>query len=73
MSRKSLSVIIPLYNHEKYIGETLSSVLNQNVKPDEIIVLDDGSSDDGWRIAQQMLADFPGGRVERQANQGAHN
>ena len=73
MSRKSLSVIVPLYNHEKYIRETLSSVLHQNVLPDEIIVLDDGSSDDGWEIAQQMLAGFPGGLVERQSNQGAHN
>lgn len=73
MSRKTLSVIIPLYNHERYIGETLDSVLCQSVKPDEIIVLDDGSSDDGWRIAQQMLANFPGGRVERQTNMGAHN
>lgn len=73
MNRKSLSVIIPLYNHEKYIREALSSVLSQSVKPDEIIVLDDGSSDDGWRLAQQMLTGIPGSRVERQSNKGAHN
>ncbi len=73
MVRRSLSVVIPLYNHERYIKEALDSVLNQDVRPDEIIVLDDGSSDDGWKIAEQMLAGVPGGRVERQSNRGAHN
>lgn len=73
MSRRSLGVIIPLYNHEKYIGETISSVLNQDIKADEIIVLDDGSSDHGWKIAEDMLAGIPNAYVERQANQGAHN
>ncbi|MFO3795866.1 MAG: glycosyltransferase family 2 protein, partial [Anaerolineales bacterium] len=73
MNRNSLSVIIPLYNHEKYIRETISSVLNQDVKADEIIVLDDGSSDYGWKIAEDMLTGISGARVERQVNQGAHN
>ena len=73
MNRRSLSVVIPLYNHEKYIAETLASVLGQDVLPDEIIVLDDGSTDEGWLIAERMLAGVPGARVERQANQGAHN
>lgn len=40
-----ISIVIPAYNSEKTIGECLSSLLNQTKKPDEIIVVDDGSED----------------------------
>jgi glycosyltransferase involved in cell wall biosynthesis len=41
-----ISVVIPTYNSAKVIGATLDSVLRQTVPPDEILVLDDGSTDD---------------------------
>lgn len=40
-----ISVIIPSYNHEMFVGEALKSVLNQEIETIEIIVVDDGSSD----------------------------
>jgi len=67
-----ISVVVPLYNHERYIEEALDSVLRQTVAADEILVLDDGSSDDGASKAQRMLAGRQGARVERQPNVGAH-
>lgn len=40
-----VSVIVPCFNREKLIGETLSNLLNQTLQPHEIIVVDDGSTD----------------------------
>lgn len=44
-SAVSISVILPLYNAEEYIGEALNSILSQTLKPFEIIVINDGSTD----------------------------
>ena len=51
---KNLSVIIPCYNHEKYIEETIQSIWRQNIKNMEIIVVDDGSSDNSFSLLQQL-------------------
>ena len=40
-----IGVLIATYNGEKFIKEQLVSILNQTVKPDEIIISDDGSTD----------------------------
>ncbi len=47
------SVLIPAYNCSKTIEATLDSVLGQSVVPDEVIVLDDGSTDDTFSILQR--------------------
>lgn len=48
------SVIIPLYNKEKYIEKTIKSVLNQFFNDFEIIVVDDGSTDNSLNIVSQF-------------------
>ena len=46
MSRPAISVVVPAFNAEPWIGETLDSVIGQTEPPDEIVVVDDGSTDD---------------------------
>lgn len=66
-----VAVIIPAYNHERYIAAALDSVLNQSRQADRIIVLDDGSSDNTYSILQEYTS--KGIEVSTQSNQGAHH
>jgi alpha-1,3-rhamnosyltransferase len=43
-----VSVIVPAYNHERYVQETILSIINQTYKNIELIIIDDGSSDNTW-------------------------
>lgn len=47
-----VSLIIPVYNASLYLREAIDSALNQTVKPRQIIVVDDGSTDDSLEIAR---------------------
>jgi glycosyltransferase involved in cell wall biosynthesis len=48
----SVSVVIPSYNNAKFLNECIDSVLTQTFKPIEVIVVDDGSSDDSIQILE---------------------
>lgn len=52
------SVVIPLYNKGNYIENTLQSVLNQSYKNFELIIINDGSTDNSLEIAQKHLSNF---------------
>lgn len=69
----SYSVVIPLYNHKKYIDNALRSVIEQTVPAREIIVVDDGSDDGGIEIVASHAAKDPRVIYWRQPNRGAHN
>jgi len=58
--RPSISVIIPMYNTEKYIGECLDSLLAQTFKDFEVIVVDDCSTDNSAVIVESYLEKFDG-------------
>jgi alpha-1,3-rhamnosyltransferase len=49
-----VSVLIPSYNHEKYVGEAILSVVNQTYKNIELIVIDDGSTDSSPKIISKL-------------------
>ena len=52
-----ISVIVPLYNGEKYISMCLESIVNQSYRDFELIIVDDGSKDNGAQVAEQYLKD----------------
>jgi|GEM_PF-1082632 len=52
----TVSVIVPNYNYEGYLEERLQSIINQTVKPMEIIFLDDNSTDKSVLLAEKILA-----------------
>lgn len=66
-----ISVIVPAYNSEKYIRNCLNSILSSTYKNIEVIVVDDGSTDDTLRIAREMSGENRAIRVYHKENGGA--
>ncbi|MDA2810295.1 CDP-glycerol:glycerophosphate glycerophosphotransferase [Nocardiopsis sp. RSe5-2] len=65
-----LSVIVPVYNVERYLGACLDSLRGQTLGDLEIVVVDDGSPDDSARIAAEHAERDPRVRLVRQDNAG---
>ena len=63
----TVSVVIPTFNRASVITRALGSVLLQTHPPEEIVVVDDGSTDD---TAERVRAEFPGVRLIEQENRG---
>jgi glycosyltransferase involved in cell wall biosynthesis len=68
---KLVSVIIPAYNHERFIGPAIESVLKQTHSNLELLVIDDGSTDKTGEIAKSY--DDPRLKYCHQENQDAYN
>jgi glycosyltransferase involved in cell wall biosynthesis len=66
MSQPLVTVIVPVYNGERYLAFALRSIFEQDYRPLEIIVVDDGSVDGSADIAKS----FPEIRYSHQSNQG---
>ena len=54
-----VSVIVPVYNVEKYIDKCLDSLVNQTLKDIEIIVVNDGSPDNSQKIIDKYVKKYP--------------
>ena len=48
-----ISIIIPVYNAEKYLNDCINSILNQTYKDIEVLLIDDGSLDNSYAICKQ--------------------
>jgi len=69
-----VSVIIPVYNHARYIGDALASVFAQSYENIEVVVVDDGSTDESVEAVRRYCEQNPKHRVEyiSKGNGGSH-
>ena len=58
-----VSIIIPVYNREKYITECIKSLTSQDYKKLEIIVIDDGSTDNTLKISEALATESATGEA----------
>lgn len=65
-----ISVIIPLYNKEQYCADAIQSVLTQNYPEFELIIINDGSTDNSETIARQAIEGEPRAHIINQDNKG---
>jgi glycosyltransferase involved in cell wall biosynthesis len=63
-----VSVVLPVYNRAAYVGDAIASVLGQTRPPAELVVVDDGSTDESFEVVQSFAR--PGLHVVRQENGG---
>lgn len=70
LEEKLVSIIIPVYNVEKWVERCLLSVMNQTYHNLEIIVIDDGSTDESGQIISSLAEGDPRIRLAHQVNRG---
>ena len=70
MTHPRVSVLLPVFNGERYVGEALESVLAQSFQDFEVVVIDDGSTDGTPDILRRYAGEDPRVRVFRQPNRG---
>ena len=58
MQEPLVSIIVPSFNHEKYISECVRSIMSQTYSNFELIVIDDGSTDNSPQIIKQLAAEL---------------
>ena len=51
-----ISIIVPVYNSELYVEKCIRSILQQTYKAIEVIIVDDGSSDDSYNICKRLAS-----------------
>jgi glycosyltransferase involved in cell wall biosynthesis len=66
---KKVSILIPCYNSEAFLADTINSAINQTLKNIDIIILDDGSTDNSFQIAKSFASNKV--KVIQQENSGA--
>ncbi len=71
MKLPSLSVVVPNYNHSKHLPNCLAAIANQSIPAQEIIVVDDASTDNSLEVLDGLARQYPALRIHRnELNQG---
>lgn len=70
MSKPKISIIVPVYNTEKYLHQCVESILSQSFKDFELLLIDDGSRDGSGVICDEYASNDKRVRVWHQENQG---
>lgn len=70
MKQSKISIIVPVYNAEKYLRHCLDSILNQSFKDFELLLIDDGSKDRSGKICDEYAEKDKRVSVLHQVNQG---
>ena len=70
MKKWLVSIIVPVYNVENYVGECIESIKNQTYSNIEVIVVNDGSEDRSIEIINDMIRDDSRFTIINQKNQG---
>ena len=65
-----VSIGVPVYNVEEYLRACLDSIMNQTFKDFEVIMVDDGSTDNSFNICQEYVAKDSRFKLIYQANSG---
>lgn len=68
--KPKVSIVVPIYNVEKYLKNCVDSLLNQTLEDIEIILVDDGSPDKSGEIADEYLRNEKRIKVVHQSNAG---
>lgn len=72
MRQPKISVIVPVYNTESYLPRCIESILGQTYQNMEIVLVDDGSTDDSFHVCEKYAAGDARIVVVRQGNQGSN-
>lgn len=70
MNNPDLSIIIPVYNAAKFIARCIESIINLNLINVEVILIDDGSTDDSVSICQSYITSYNWIRLLKKTNGG---
>lgn len=66
-----VSIVMPCFNAASHLGRSIGSVLAQDMPDWQLVIVDDGSTDDSWRLLEEWAARDPRIQVMRQPNAGA--
>ena len=58
--RPSVALVVPNYNHGRYLPESLGSIAAQTRAPDRVVIIDDASTDDSLAVISRFIANHPG-------------